>query len=286
MRADILKELDPITYGKSGIKFLSESTPQANACCFPLHWHERMEILRVLEGSLELRLGNETYLLDPGKVAIVDPRQLHGGFTGDDGVKHQTLMFDIAAFLNDTPATKQYLQPLLDETIAFCDITDHPAVVEATDALIAVMQTPDVHPLAAIGELYRLFGALCEHCTTVPRTPHHDQDQKFSSVLDHINNHYTDRLSASELCRQFNYSEAYFCRLFKKRTGLTVTNYIRILRLELAQRLLKQEELDINTIAARCGFADTAYFCNCFHRQFNRTPTEFRRQLAETAKQL
>ncbi len=286
MRADSLKELDPVTYGKSGIKFLSESTPQSNTCCFPLHWHDRMEILRVTRGSLELRLGNESYLLEPGKIAIVDPRQLHGGFTGVDGVGLQTLMFDVAAFLNDTPATQQYLQELLDEKVAFCDITDHPEVVTATDTLIEVMQNPDAHSLTAIGALYALFGALCKHCTTSPRTPHHDQDEKFSRVLDHINHHYTDRLSASKLCQQFNYSESYFCRLFKKRTGLTVTNYVRILRLELAQRLLKQGELEIGAIATQCGFSDTAYFCNCFHRQFNRTPTEFRRQLAETATYL
>lgn len=203
-----------------------------------------------------------------------------------NGVVHQTLMFDIAAFLNETPATKQYLQPLLDETVAFCDITEQPEVLEAVDALIETMQAPEAHSLTAVGNLYRVFGVLCQYCTTEPRTPHHDQDQKFSRVLDHINNHYTDHLSAGELCRQFNYSEAYFCRLFKKRTGLTVTTYIRILRLELAQRLLCQGEMDIGAIAIQCGFSDTAYFCNCFHRQFARTPTEFRRQIAEGVKSL
>ena len=102
----------------------------------------------------------------------------------------------------------------------------------------------------------------------------------FDQAVAYINDHYTEDISSASLSERFGYDESYFCRKFKKQTGLTVMKYIQILRIEKARKLLTETELSIQAISRQCGFADTAYFTNRFKSICHMTPT----QLRETAQ--
>lgn len=278
MRADEFKEVEPVVYGKRAVKLLHICILGQGSACFTTHWHERMELLYLRKGDIDLRVSDESFRLSAGQVAIVNSGQLHTGICAAEHVEYEVLMFDLNVFLNDTTAVQQYLTPVLQSYIVFRNVTDQPEVVQAVEDLVSLLQDEQQHPLYAIGQIYRLFGAMCRYCA-VEQGPLRTPDKKFGQVLEYINTHYTEHISAGTLSRQFNYSEAYFCRLFKQLTGLTPSAYIRILRLEYAQQLLKQPQLDIADVADRCGFSDTAYFCNCFRKQLSQTPSEFRRRL-------
>ena len=62
----------------------------------------------------------------------------------------------------------------------------------------------------------------------------------------------------------FGYDESYFCRLFKSVVGVRPMEYIRVLRLEKARRLLINEKKGISKVALECGFNDSNYFSNIF----------------------
>ncbi|KYC52410.1 MAG: Cupin domain protein [Candidatus Methanofastidiosum methylothiophilum] len=46
---------------------------------FPEHFHENEQILSVLEGKLELRIGDKTKILKQGEAAIIPPYIAHSG---------------------------------------------------------------------------------------------------------------------------------------------------------------------------------------------------------------
>lgn len=277
MRPDAYKELTPVIYGKKAIKWLPAMHLQPEHTCFTMHWHERLELLYMHEGALELQLGSEPVTAHAGQLVIINPCQLHAARTGQVGAKYDVVMFDLSHFLNATAAVQHCLPPLIQRDTAFINVTDDPDVLRAVSDLIALQRDTDRHPLCAIGEVYRLLGLLSQRCAA-GRPAVHTADEKISTVLTYISGHFTEELSTGELSRRFSYNESYFCRLFKRVTGLTVSAYIRILRLELAQKLLKEPDWDIAVIAARCGFSDAGYFTNCFTRQFGLSPTAFRRQ--------
>lgn len=54
--------------------------------------------------------------------------------------------------------------------------------------------------------------------------------------------------------------------------------YIRLLRLDLAQRLLLTTDREVRTIAQQCGFKENCYFANCFKQEFGLTPQAYRQQ--------
>ena len=68
-----------------------------------------------------------------------------------------------------------------------------------------------------------------------------------------------------------------FCTFIKKETGMTFTNYVNDIRLNLAAASLKTSDQSIYEIGASVGLADTSYFCRIFKKKFGMTPTEYRK---------
>ena len=52
MNTRAYKEYEPVRYPENGVKVLYDARVEPGAKAFPLHWHERMELIRVVEGSL------------------------------------------------------------------------------------------------------------------------------------------------------------------------------------------------------------------------------------------
>lgn len=87
---DMYKELTPVVYGESGVRLLHIDNPEPGSLCFQTHWHDRMELLYVTGGCLELCLGDQAVTVERGGVAIVGPRQPHQGLAGPGGVVYET----------------------------------------------------------------------------------------------------------------------------------------------------------------------------------------------------
>ena len=67
-------------------------------------------------------------------------------------------------------------------------------------------------------------------------------------ITDYIQAHYMDDLSMQELARQMNYSEAYFCKLFKQCFGQNFTSYLTEYRVETAKKMLGQPTVNVKEI--------------------------------------
>ncbi|MBD2755718.1 helix-turn-helix transcriptional regulator [Spirosoma sp. BT704] len=64
-------------------------------------------------------------------------------------------------------------------------------------------------------------------------------------------------------------------------TGLSITHYVRSLRLEKARGLLLSTRFNISEVANWVGFKDPRYFSRVFADEFGISPTNFR-LLAQT----
>jgi two-component system, response regulator YesN len=78
------------------------------------------------------------------------------------------------------------------------------------------------------------------------------------------------------ISQTFYLNKNYFCSLFKKTTGQTFSDYITILRIDHAKRLLAQTTLKTYEIADRVGYQDQRYFSKVFRQLVGCQPTEYR----------
>lgn len=273
---DAYKELTPVIYGENAVKYLYLEHPAPQELCFAMHWHERMELLYVQSGSLELHAQEGRYTVRAGQTAVLAPRQMHGGFAGGEGVVYHTIMFDVEKFCNTTLAAQKYLVPVCEGRIGFQRVVDDDALRKTEERLLAALDDSGQHPLSVIGIIYELLGILYRFRDDNIRVLM-KQSQAFSEILKYINDRFTQKLSPKEVSEKFGYNETYFCRRFKEITGLTFTGYLLALRMECAQKLLTETQEEIGTIAWKCGYADVSYFSHCFKKQYGVSPMGFRK---------
>ena len=267
---DAYKELTPVIYGENAVKHLYSERRTPGELCFAMHWHDRMELLYVLSGSLELHAQEGRY------TAVAAPRQLHGGFAGREGVVYHVFMFDVEKFCNATIAAQKYLVPICEGKTGFLRVIDDDGMREAETRLLAALEDRENHPLLVIGIIYELLGILYRFRNEDIRGLL-KQNQAFSEILKYVNDRFTGKLSPKEVSARFGYNETYFCRRFKEITGLTFTGYLLALRMECAQKLLTETQEEIGTIAWKCGYADVSYFSHCFKKQYGVSPMGFRK---------
>lgn len=94
-----------------------------------------------------------------------------------------------------------------------------------------------------------------------------------------IQDHQTDDLSLAEVARAVNTSTFYFCKLFKKATGLNFTEYLSQLRIERAKNLLLNPNLRVSEIAYETGFRTLTHFNRVFKQITNQSPSSYRKRL-------
>ena len=94
-----------------------------------------------------------------------------------------------------------------------------------------------------------------------------------------INEHQTEDLSLGQVAKAVNTSTFYFCKMFKKITGINFTEYLSRVRIEKAKNLLLNPNLSISEIAYEVGFQSLTHFNRVFKKIIGQSPTEFRGQL-------
>lgn len=271
---DGYKELAPIVYGESAIKYLPRNVVDADRLCFGVHWHDRMEINLVVSGSMMLHTDEGHFEVVSGQAAISAPRKMHGAVSGREGVTYHTIMFDVEKFCNLTSASDKYLQPILRGEIIFPRVVDDVYLKSELEALVQIAVSDKAyHPLQAEGKIYEVLGILCGYGRASTQTMM-ETDKGFHAIIKYVNDHFTDKITPKEISSQFGYNETYFCRRFREVTGLTFTKYVQALRMELAFKLLKAGKDEIRYIAWKCGYGDVSYFSNCFKSHFGFRPSD------------
>ena len=83
-------------------------------------------------------------------------------------------------------------------------------------------------------------------------------------------------ISMQELARTMNYSEPYFCKLFKQCFNKNFTSYLTEYRVEEAKKMLEQPTVNVKEIGKAVGYGDSNYFAKVFKRITGQSPTEYR----------
>lgn len=275
MKLNSKKELTPVIFGETSVKIL-KTRLGANITAFEQHWHDRLELHLMKSGCLELCCNDQNISVNAGELSIVSPTMLHSGKSGNEGYECYVIMFEVADLYNGTVSAKQYIEPIINGKIRFKYKTDNAEIVTLANQIVEMqLNHKNYHPLETVGRLYRLLGLLCEHCIDTNNSSP-QMFESFDNVINYINSNFTKNISSSSISQQFGYDESYFCRKFKKATGITVLKYIRTQRLEHARRLLEKPKESIRHIAISCGFIDAAYFTNCFKSMYGISPTKYR----------
>ena len=95
-------------------------------------------------------------------------------------------------------------------------------------------------------------------------------------ILNYIQKNYMYDISMQEVARVMNYSEAYFCKLFKQCFSKNFTSYLTEYRVAEAKKMLEEPTVNVKDVGKSVGYMDSNYFARVFKRITGQTPTEYR----------
>lgn len=233
---------------------------------FPVHIHDDMELVYVIEGSGTAFCDGKHYTLSANSIFLVFPEQIHSysGFT--DGsyillvINPSRLLYVEEILRNFIPENAHYpadrttlplFQNALDE---FCDQGDSYVV--------------DGYLTALLGKLFQ----------RIPLQRNTSVKGIVSQILQYCSQHCQDDLRVQDLCQHLHLSRSYISHLFRERLKISFPEYMNALRLNRALPLLRDSMLTMTQVAERAGFSTIRTFNRVFRKQFGCAPSEYRKQ--------
>ncbi|WP_042195703.1 response regulator [Paenibacillus camerounensis] len=170
-----------------------------------------------------------------------------------------------------------YLLSLYDELAA-----------SAIRAFYEMVPYPDIHPLIQrfravqgtaglpLASLQRQLLALCTDGAEMVRRNSLSEGQKvIYEAIDYIRSRLSEDITVGECAAHVHLSASYFSSLFKRVTGMTVTQFTTAERIHKA-KLLLVEGVQVQEVASAVGYEERRYFSEMFKKITGQTPSEFR----------
>lgn len=155
----------------------------------------------------------------------------------------------------------------------------HPLHIDALSRQLSIqiesMLVPD-HLAPLPGLLIR------KYCMLVNNYSRRAYSPLVQTCLDYVDFHYNTNLSLSSLAAMCSVSSSYLSSLFRKETGMTITDHIHFTRIQHSLFLLNTSNLSVSEIAFRCGFSDANYFTRTFKKLQGKTPKSYRSDIGMT----
>lgn len=148
-----------------------------------------------------------------------------------------------------------------------------------------IQKADSCNSLAAIDALHR------DACIDYAGRMYKLRKHKICSIhvvrcIDYIHANLHTRITVKDLSALTGLNPSYLSRLFKKETGLSITDYITDLKIDAAKKMLIYSDFTPSQIASILAFSDQSYFTEVFHKLVGVSPKKYQclhlREMSQT----
>lgn len=252
--------------------------------CEP-HWHEAAELIYVLGGCFDVRIGNRSTLLREGGLLFVGADDVHTVHTQAPGSALLAVQFSPA--LDKVSGRRPGDGPSVLVEARLIDDAQY----ERFAAALADLARHVLHHEPAFGDygLLRRVFALLETLTGLASTAGpaepgvagggNDRQMEIAKrAIAYTNDHFLDDIKLLDVADAMGVSYHHLSHTFKGVTGFNFREYLTLLRVNKARELLRDENLNITKIASSSGFSEHKHLDAAFKKYFATTPTQYRKK--------
>ncbi len=163
--------------------------------------------------------------------------------------------------------------------LALLETDIHPShILKQADSLRMKLDTT-----TSFAKLEQMSAEICrKYCLLVKNYANPGYSKLTRDIIAHIRSSMEEPLSLAYFADYFDKNASLLSHTFKKETGMTLTDYIRRVRMEEALRLLHTTDLSISEIAVAVGYTDFSYFSKIFSHFHGQSPSAYRRGAEST----
>lgn len=245
-----------------------------------MHSHAEPEILCILEGSALFTVDGRAFTAAAGDMVVVNPYQVHYSVSIPEVTRYShacicfshTLLSDTAG---DTPGPSYRIVNHIPASSGTSGLQK--LVLEIIDAYLE--EKPGWEYMVR-GRMYLLFGTLISAGMVQYNTSFAGENAGFTAeVIRYIDTHLSGVLSIREAAGVFSYTDAYFCRVFKRHFGCTFTQFCHNRRIYSAQRLFNAGKTNVLEVANAVGIPNCSYFARLFRQILGILPSDYIKML-------
>ena len=236
------------------------------------HWHEALEIIYVMEGSLEMTTANGSLILNDGEMVIIGGALLHGTRCVSGTLHNQCLQIKYEFLVNHLDCD--------DLALKIFKVGNISKILFYYENVIKYFKSNDyISQMKYKANLLLLLSAIVEDENYNKKNiVSSNFNDTISKIMYYINFNYKENITLNSVAEKFNYTPQNISILFKKRLGKTFHKYLTEIRLENAVHLLLNSDKKVIEISLECGFPNEMAFINKFKIKYNMTPNLYRKQ--------
>lgn len=248
---------------------------------FNYHWHKELEVVFVLDGSIELVLQDKQYTLEKGDIFLINSYKVHAF-----GNLNQPNLLMILQF-DPSICRMNKGNDIYTFDCQSISLEEQKKVAMKNLRLAMANLGREYHLERAGFQFYvqsyftKIIGILIRQFNSADENIQYIDDRTLSwvkEILKYIDETYTTgQLSLDEVARVANMSASRFSHLFKERIGISFKRYVTLLRVEQAKELLKTTDFTVLRIANECGLNNESLLYRTFKTHVGMTPKEYRK---------
>lgn len=255
-----------------------------------MHWHNEIEILLVLEGSINIRIGDKVHLLHEDDLILINNREIHNIIkTQENNIllevqikqeyftlyypKFKKMMFECKSFLYGLEEQKRfdiirrYLAKVVLET-------------SKKEKGYQLIIGSNIHLLCA-----HIINNFDYTLADDKKVEDINRDiTRLQNIIDYINDNFENKITLKEIADREQLNVYYLSHFFKDKMGMTFQQYMNNIRIDKATHLLLNTNQTITKISYASGFPSTKSFYKLFKDVNDCTPTVFRENNRNSGK--
>lgn len=258
---------------------------------FDLHWHEEVEFIYVVEGTASFQIGTNHLEVQAGEALFIQSEELHAALvaTEADSCNLFAIVFDLKLLSgpNYDVVQSKYLDPLFEHKLLLpkqlkpSTPWERRIIAGLVEIIALYGEKPRAFELLIKARLYAIFAEFFANfqstLESLPITADLHKIERLKKVLQYMDESLHTRIQVKDAASIIRMSEGHFCRFFKSLVHKTPMDYINMLRVNQAAKLLSESNKKIIEIALEVGFDNPSYFIKLFKQHKKCTPSEFRK---------
>ncbi len=246
------------------------------------HWHNDLEFILVLDGQMSYEVNGQKISLETNEGLFVNSHCFHYGYSNKNNeclficiILSPSLLSANAYFVNN------YLKPLV-ENIYFPFLKLNPSIRWQNSIINNLKELYDenkdeLKPYNILEKTIHIFRLLFENMNSSTKFDENNDDIfSLTAMIGYVQKNYQNKILLKDISSSGNCCKTKCSTLFNKFLDTSPMVYLNNYRLEKSISLLKQTTMSISEIAYACGFSNSSYFCEQFHKYYNISPKRFR----------
>lgn len=251
----------------------------------PPHFHDDIEIIYLLTGSLTVNMGQDLLIVRPGDVILFNTNVIHSTISETAETTAYVLQLPYKFLKQCTLESDSCFFHLPRPSVQILPAQKETALSHIKEILVSCYHFYQLMPafynvkiMSLLYDLaYTLYTVFSVPRKVMRRVNEYKYYQRLSAITSYINEHYTEPISLQTLSELISVTPAYLSRFFKNALHMTLTDYIAGIRLEHAYTDLLTTDYSVFYIAEKNGFANYQIFIQKFKQKFQNTPMKVRK---------